>query len=63
MEVLVFAIIAILKLYRPKEKFVPEPHEFQPFDVQTLKQVYSAKGGSSHRSTDRQESYAIQAVS
>ncbi len=62
MEVLVFAMIAIIKLYRPEEKFVPELHEFQPFDVQMLKHVYNAKGGSSHRSSDRQKSYAIQAV-
>jgi hypothetical protein len=63
MEVLVFALVAITKLYRPKEKFVPEPHQFQPLDVQALKQVYNARVESSRRSSDRPESYAVQAVS
>jgi hypothetical protein len=63
MEILIFAFIAMMKLYRPKEKLVPEPHQFQPFDVQTLKQVYGARVGSSRRSSGRRESYAVQAMS
>ena len=63
MEVLIFAFVAMMKLYRPKEKLVPEPHQFQPFDVQTLKQVYGARVESSSRSADRRESYAVQALS
>jgi hypothetical protein len=63
MEILVFALIAMTKLYKRKEKIVPEPHQFQPFDVQTLKQVYNARVQSSSRSSGRQESYVIQAAS
>jgi hypothetical protein len=63
MEVLIFAFVAMMKLYRPKEKLAPEPHQFQPFDVQTLKQVYGTRVGSSSRSSDRRESYAVQAMS
>lgn len=63
MEILVFAFIAGFRFYRSKEKFVPEPYPFQPFDIQTLKQVYKTRVDSSNRSSDRQESYAVQALS
>jgi hypothetical protein len=63
MEILVFAFIAGFKFYRRKEKFAPEPYPFQPFDVQTLKQVYNTRVDSSSRSSDRRESYAVQALS
>jgi len=63
MEILVFAFVAGFRLYRSKEKFVPEPYPFQAFDVQTLKQVYNARVDSSSRSPDRRESYAVQALS
>jgi hypothetical protein len=63
MEILVFAFVAGFRLYRSKEKFVPEPYPFQPFDLQTLKQVYNARVDSSSRSSDRPESYAVQALS
>jgi hypothetical protein len=62
MEILVFALVA-MKLFKPKEKIVPEPHQFQPLDVQALKQVYNARVESSGRSSDRQESYAVEALS
>jgi hypothetical protein len=63
MEILVFAFVAGFKLYRAKEKFVPEPYPFQRLDVQTLKQVYNARVESSSSRSDRQRSYAVQAVS
>jgi hypothetical protein len=63
MEILVFAFVAGFNLYRAKEKFVPEPYPFQRFDVQTLKQVYNARVESSNSPSDRQRSYAVQAVS
>jgi hypothetical protein len=63
MEILVFAFIARFRHYGPKEKFVPEPYQFQPFDVQTLKQVYNARVDSSSRLSDRRRSYAVQALS
>jgi hypothetical protein len=63
MEILVFAFIAGFRFYRPKEKFVPEPYPFQPFDVQTLKQVYNTRVDSSSRSSEQRESYSVQALS
>jgi hypothetical protein len=63
MEILVFALVAGFKIYRPKEKFVPEPYRFQPLDVQTLKQVYTGRFDSSNRSLARPKSYAVQAAS
>jgi hypothetical protein len=63
MEILVFALLAVFKLYRPEGKIVPEPHQFQPLDVQALQQVYHARVESSRPSSDRRKSYAVQAVS
>jgi hypothetical protein len=63
MEILIFAFVAGLRLYRSKEKFVPEPYQFQPIDVQTLKQVYNTRVDSSSRLSDRRRSYAVQALS
>jgi hypothetical protein len=63
MEILVFAIVAGLKIYQPKKEFVPEPYLFQPLDVQTLKYVYHGKSDSSNRSFGRPKSYAAQPVS
>jgi hypothetical protein len=63
MEILVFALVAISKLYRPKERAVLEPYQFQPFDVQTLKQVYNGRVESARRTSNRPKSYAVQAAS
>ncbi len=63
MEILVFALVAGFKIYKPKEKFVPEQYPFQPLDVQTLKQVYSGRFDSSKRSVTRPKSYAVRALS
>jgi hypothetical protein len=63
MEILIFAFVAGLKLYRSKEKFVPETYPFQPLDVQALKQVYNNRVDSSSRLSDRRKSYAVQALS
>jgi hypothetical protein len=61
MEILVFAIVAIIKLYRHEEKFVRESHKFQPLDVQALRHVYSEEK-SSERPFDQPESYVVQAA-
>jgi hypothetical protein len=63
MEILVFALVSGFKLYRPQEKFVPEPDPFQRFDVQMLKHVYNLRADSSSRSSDRRKSYVVQAAS
>jgi hypothetical protein len=63
MEILIFAISAGFRHYKSEEKIVPEAYPLQPFDVQTLKQVYNTRVDSSSRTSDRRESYAIQALS
>ena len=63
MEALVFGIVAIMKLFRHEEKMAPEPLQFRPFDIQTLKQVYNGRVDSSNRPSARHQSYAAQALS
>ena len=63
MEALVFGIVAIMKLFRHEEKMVPEPLQFRPFDIQTLKQVYNGRVDCSNRPSARHQSYAAQALS
>jgi hypothetical protein len=63
MEILVFALVAIAKLYPREEKLVRESHPFKPLDVQALRYVYEIREKSSGRPSDRQESYVVQAVS
>jgi hypothetical protein len=43
MEIRTFALIACFKLYQPEKKVITESREFQPFDVPTLQQVFSAR--------------------
>lgn len=62
MEILVFALVAITKLYRHEEKFVREPHTFQPLNVQALRHVYKTEEKSSGRPLDQPESYVVQAA-
>ena len=48
MEPLVFAVIALRNGYnKQEESLVPEPDDFQPFDVRALGHVYNAKNDSS----------------
>ena len=49
MEALVFALIAFRNGYKEEESFVPEPDDFQPFDLRALAQVYNATNDSSNR--------------
>ena len=62
MEIMTFALIAVLRLYRPEEKVIPEPREFQPFDVPTLQQVFSTKV-EPDLAPDRRKSYRVQPAS
>jgi hypothetical protein len=63
MEALIFGLVAIMKLFRHEEKMVPEPADFRPFDIQTLKHVYNGRVDSSNRASGRHQSYAAQALS
>jgi hypothetical protein len=63
MEILIFALIAVFRLYQPEEEVIPEPREFQPFDVQTLQQVFNARVEPARRAPDRRKSYRVEAAS
>jgi hypothetical protein len=57
METLIFALIASYNAHRQKEPVVAEPEEFQPFDLQALRN--SAENKPS-RSSSRREAYVPQ---
>jgi hypothetical protein len=46
MEALVFGVIALIAFNRKRERIVPEPAEFQPFDLRSLGHLYDAKEDS-----------------
>jgi hypothetical protein len=57
METLKSALIASINAYRQKEPMVAEPEEFQPFDLQALRNSTDIK---SSRSSSRREAYVPQ---
>lgn len=64
MEILVFALIAMRNGYRPpQEMFVPEPDEFQSFDVRALAKLFNIKNESSKLPTDPSPSFKAQVAS
>jgi hypothetical protein len=63
MEALVFGLIVLNKLNNEQESIVPEPTEFQPFDLRTLEYTYNARDNSPSRSSGRKQSYVAQSVS
>jgi hypothetical protein len=58
MEVLslALALIAVRNAYRQQETLVPEPDEFQQFDVQALRFLHHGQDDSPNRPSDRQKS-------
>ena len=58
MEPLIFAVIAVRNGYKQEQSLVPEPDDFQPFDVRALGHVYNAKNDSSNRPSGRSTSLA-----
>jgi hypothetical protein len=63
MEALVFGLIAVRNGFNKPETFVPEPAEFQPFDLRALKRVHDVEDNSSSRPSDRQNSLVAQVTS
>ena len=63
MEALILALLAVRTAYRKQEAIVPEPHNFQTFDLQTLRHVSRAKDELPGRPSDQQESYVAHSVS
>jgi hypothetical protein len=57
MEVLVFALIASYNAHRQQKPVVAEPEEFQPFDLQALR---NSTDSQPNRSSSRQEAYVPQ---
>jgi hypothetical protein len=60
MEALVIALIATLGAFRRQNMTVPEPAEFQPFDLKALRVPDQNRDYSQGRSTDRKRSYVVQ---
>src|SRR5438132_6793961 len=58
MEILIFALIASYNARRHQEWVIAKPQEFQPFDLQALRN--SARTTSQSRSSSRQEAYVPQ---
>jgi hypothetical protein len=63
MEIMTFALIAVFRLYQPEKSVIPEPREFQPFDVQTLQQLFSPRVQPTRRAPDRRKPYRVQPAS
>lgn len=63
MEALVFALIAVRNGYFVQETIVPEPAEFQPFDLRALKRSYEAEENPSNRPSGRSKSFVAQVAS
>ena len=49
MEALVFGLIAVIALKKKQERIVPEPAEFQSFDLRTLGLLWDAGDNSPSR--------------
>ena len=63
MEPLIFAVIAVRNGYKQEQSLVPEPDDFQPFDVRALGHVCNAKDDSSNRPSGRSPSLAARVAS
>ena len=63
MEPLIFAVIAVRNGYKQEQSLVPEPDDFQPFDVRALGHVYNAKNDSSNRPSGGSPSLAARVAS
>jgi hypothetical protein len=57
MEILIFALIASYNAHRQQVSVVAEPEEFQPFDLQALRNSTDNKPS---RSSSRREAYVPQ---
>ena len=56
MEILIFALIASYNAHRQQKRVVAEPEEFQPFDLQTLRNFAKAEpAGQRHTSLGSDE--------
>jgi hypothetical protein len=63
MEVFVFGLIALSKVNKQQERIVPEPTEFQSFDLRELEQLNNAGENSPSGASGRTQLYAAQIVS
>ena len=63
MEALVFGLTALIAFSKKQERIVPEPPEFQSFDLRTLGHLYDARDNSPGGTSDRKRSYVAQTAS
>jgi hypothetical protein len=61
MKTLVLALITVRNQHRHNEESLPEPKDFQPFDLQALRNSYKAKNTPSNRAVCRQQLYTDRA--
>jgi hypothetical protein len=62
MEALILALLVVRMAYRRQESVVPEPHTFQPFDLQALGLLYNANDKTPSPQSARDQSYVAHAV-
>jgi hypothetical protein len=63
MEVILFGLIALSKANKRREQIVPEPTEFQRFDLRPLEQLNNAGENSPSRASGRTQLCVAQTVS
>ena len=63
MEVLAIGLAAFIALKKKQERIVPEPAEFQAFDLRTLGHLHDAIESSASGTSDRERLSVAQAVS
>jgi hypothetical protein len=59
MEILIFAFVASYNAYRQQEWVVAEPQQFQPFDLQALRNPARTDKGKSKETYQRQQRYDL----
>jgi hypothetical protein len=59
MEILIFTLIASYNAYRQQKRVVAEPEEFQPFDLQALRNFTKAKAAGKRQTSLRSDERSI----
>jgi hypothetical protein len=63
MEALVIALLATRAIYRQQDSSIPEPAEFQPFNLKALRFSDRTRDNTESRSPDRKRPYVPQTAS
>ncbi len=63
MEALLLALIIVRNAYKKREPVTPEPHTFQPLDLQALRYLDNAEDKPQSRPSARHATYVAHSVS